>query len=193
MKQLIFSSLCLLLFATLSNFAQVPRPVAEIEMLDSSSLKRRSIELERVKREANKPIPQESSEEATIKFAKIKEDFENIQRLEAEIIKAYTTGKQINYQKISEAAAELNKKAIRLEANLFNIKAVTDKKFDKKKQLDVRDLIIELDKALGNFTDSPVFKSSKLLEQKDAEKSQQQLEKVIKLSEILSKEAHNKI
>jgi hypothetical protein len=193
MKKMIFLLLCLLLFATFSNFAQVLQTVTEIEMRDSSSLKRRSIELERVKRDADKPFAKESDEEVSIRFAKIKEDFENIQKLQAEIIKAYTTGKQINYQKISESAAELNKKAIRLEANLFNIKAIVNKKIDKKKQPPVRDLIIELDKALGNFTDSPVFKSSKLIEQKDAEKSQQQLEKVIKLSEILSKEAHNKI
>lgn len=188
MKQLVFSSLCLLIFLTSSNIGQVPRPVAEIEMRDSSSLKRRSIELERVKRDADKPFAKESSDEIFNRFAIIKEDFENIQRLQAEIIKAYTTGKQINYQKISESAAELNKKAVRLEANLFNIKAIAHKKIDKKKQLPIRDLIIELDKALGNFTNSPVFKDSKLIEQKDAEKSQQQLEKVIKLSEILTKE-----
>ena len=189
MRQILFPSLCLLLFANLSNFAQVANPVADTEMRDSTSLRMRAIQLERVKREANKPFPQESNEEANIRFAKIKEDFESLQKLEAEIIKAYTTGKQINYHKIAESAAELNKKAIRLEVNLFNIKEVADKKDEKKKQLSVRDLIIELDKALSNFVESPIFKSNKLIEQKDVEKSQIQLEKVIKLSETLSQES----
>lgn len=175
---------------TASVFAQIsPTPVVNNEVRDNSSIRMRSVELERAKREANKSFSQESDPETVIRFEKIKVDFENIQKLQAEIIKAYTTGKQINYHKISESAAELNKKALRLEANLFNIKKITDKKDEKKKTPSVRDLIIELDKALSNFIDNPIFKSNKVIEQKDVEKSENQLEKVIKLSETLSLEA----
>ena len=50
-------------------------------------------------------------------------------------------------------------------------------------------MIVELDKAIGNFTSSPIFKETKLVDQKTAEKSQIQLEKMISLSEMLSQEA----
>ena len=189
MKCTILSVLGLLIVAT-SIFAQIsPTPVINNEIRDGSSIRRRSMELERVKREAAQTFPQESNEEATIRFAKVKDDYEHIQKLQAEIIKTYTTGKEINYSKISSSADEMNRKSIRLEANLFNIKAVTNKNGDKKKSLSVRDLIIELDKVLGNFVDSPIFKSNKLIEQNDVEESQTQLEKIIKLSETLSQEA----
>ena len=151
MRCTIFSALGLLIFAT-SIFAQiVPTPVINNEMRDISSVRRRSMELERIKKEADETFPHESNEEAAIRFAKVKNDYEHIQKLQAEIVKAYTTGKEINYSKISNSAAELNKKAIRLETSLFNINEVADKNIDKKKSVSVRDLIIELDKVLGNF------------------------------------------
>ena len=83
----------------------------------------------------------------------------------------------------------MNKKSVRLESNLFNITEIDDKNSNKKKSVSVRDLIIELDKAMGNFVDNPIFKSNKLIEQNDVEKSQTQLEKIINLSEMLSLEA----
>lgn len=189
MKSTILGVLGLFIF-TASIFAQIsPTPVINNEIRDGSSIRRRSMELERVKREAAQTFPQESNEEATIRFAKVKDDYEHIQKLQAEIIKTYTNGKEINYSKISSSADEMNRKSIRLEANLFNIKAVTNKNGDKKKSLSVRDLIIELDKVLGNFVNSPIFKSNNLIEQNDVEESQTQLEKIIKLSETLSQEA----
>jgi hypothetical protein len=183
----------LLIFVT-SFFAQVsPTPVINNEIRDPTSIRMRSIEFERVKRNADKPVFDESSEAASIRFAKVKEDFENIQKLEAEIIKAYTTGKQINYRKISESAAEMSKDAIRLETNLFDIQKNKAAKDTKKKKTSVRDLIIELDKNISSFTDSPIFKKTRLVELEDAEKSQIYLEAIITISEILAQEAKKMI
>ena len=100
MKKIIFFGITNLLFISSIVVAQIPNPVADTEMRDGSSIRRRSIELERVKRDAVKLRPTEDSTERTIKFAEIKEDFENIQKLQSEIVKAYTTGKNINYEKI---------------------------------------------------------------------------------------------
>ncbi len=179
---------------TSSVFAQIsPTPVANNEVRDNNSIRMRSVELERAKREANKSFSNESNEETAIRFANIKVDFENIQKLQAEIIKAYTAEKEINYQKISESATEIHKKSKRLEANLFNTTPKVEKKDKEKKQLGIKDLIIELDTAIGSFVDSPIFKSNNLIEKKDAEESQANLENIIKLSRKLAQLSNQRL
>lgn len=192
MKKIIFFGITNLLFISSIVVAQIPNPVADTEMRDGSSIRRRSIELERVKRDAVKLRPTEDSTERTIKFAEIKEDFENIQKLQSEIVKAYTTGRKINYEKISQSAAEMTKKTVRLDANLFNSKieeTFKNKDAEKAKPKRVRDLIVELDKVIGIFVGSPVFKNTKVVDEQSSEKSRLDLEKIFKLSDTLSREA----
>ncbi len=190
MKLIIFGAFNFLLFALPSVFAQIPNPVADIEIRDGSSIRRRSLELERVKRESNTTYPTESAEEQRIKFAQVKEDFESIQKLQTEIIKAYTTGKSINYEKIHDSAAEITTKARRLDENLFDSRQnqkVKDVKNIRPKS--IRDLIIELDNSIGKFISSPIFKNTKIVDLEISAQTRIDLEKLLVLSEILSKEA----
>lgn len=190
MKVIIFGSLCFLLFGTSSIFAQVPHPVADLEIRDDSSIRRRSLELERVKREGNTKNPAEFSKEQKIKFAQVKADFESIQNLQTAIIKAYTNGKKINYAKIREAAAEMTDKARRLDENLFNSKQIQEiKAVENFRKKSIRDLIIELDNSIGKFVSSPIFKNTKLVDLEISEKTRLDLEILLTLSEILSKAA----
>lgn len=152
----------------------------------------RSLQLERVKRDSNKVVWQAATKEQTVKFAEIKEDFENIQKLQSTIVKTYTSGKKINFGKIDDSAAKISKKALRLDANLFGSESDERSKTKSNDEVgtkSVRDLIIELDYAIGNFVRSPIFTNNKLIDSNMSEKSQIDLQKIIKLSEILSKEA----
>lgn len=192
MKTIIFFGITHLLFLSSIIVAQAPNPVADTEMRDGSSIRRRAIELERVKRDAIKLRPTEDSTERTIKFAEIKEDFENIQKLQSEIVKAYMTGREINYEKISQSAAEMTRKTVRLDANLFNSKTqknVGDKTAEKAKPRSVKDLIIRLDKVVETFVNSPTFKNIKVVDPQNSEKSRIDLEKIFQLSDALSKAA----
>src|SRR4051812_20387559 len=94
-----------------SVISQLPPPGAGDRSLENRSIKDRSNELERVKRDADKldTSNQQSAEMSPAKFQEVKEDFENIQRLEDEIVKIYTTGKQIDFLKISQNAAGISK------------------------------------------------------------------------------------
>lgn len=189
MKLIIFGVFSFLLLALSSTFAQIPNPVADIEIRDESSLRRRSLELERVKREGNTINPAGASKEQQIKFAQVKADFESIQNLQTAIIKAYTTGKRINYEKIHDSAAEMTNKARRLDENLFGAKQNQKIKVENAKQKSIRDLIIELDNSIGKFVSSPIFKDTKLVDLETSQKTRIDLEKLLTLSEILSKEA----
>ena len=192
MKSTIGSVFGLLVF-TSAIFAQIsPHPVIEAEIRDNTSIRMRSMQLERVKRESNEVIPPAPSKEELIKLAEIKEDFENIQKLQSEIVKSYTSGKKINFGKIDDSAAKLSKKALRLDVNLFGSESDNRSKTKSRNEIttkSVRDLIIELDDAIGNFVRSPIFTNNKLIDSKMSEKSQLDLQKIIKLSETLSKEA----
>ena len=174
-------------------FAQVPipEPTLEVEVRENST-RMRSIELERIKRESAKLRPRESSKEQEIKFAEIKEDFENIQKLQDGIIKSYTSEKKINYSKISQSAADMRNKALRLNANLFGTKSdetnVSEDSNNAEKN-SVRNLIIELDNAVGSFISSPIFQNTKVVDRKASEIAQSDLKKILNLSRALSGEA----
>lgn len=192
MKKVIFFGSILLFSMSSIAFAQVPNPVIENEIRDVNSIRRRTIELERVKRNANDPAPKASTKEQEIKFAKVKEDFENIQKLQSSIINAYTTGDKIDYKKISELAAEMSKRSVRLDLNLFYSKSDGNDKGETVKNVkpnSVKDLIVELDKVIGIFVSSPIFKNIRLVDGEVSEKSRLDLEKIVKLSYMLSREA----
>ncbi len=169
-----------------------PIPKAEAEIRDNS-IKMRSYELERIKRDAAKPYSATTGKEREIKFAEIKKDFEEIQRLQDSIIKAYTHGRKINYERIGESAAKLRKDALRLDVNLFGTKpeeAGDQKGKDAGKSGSVKDLIIELDRTLSEFIASPIFNNTKVVDSKASKKAQIELEKIIDLSQTLSDAAN---
>lgn len=171
-------------------FAQVsPNPVAEMEVRDSGSIRMRSLAIERLKRDANKPHPTETSQEAETRIARINDDFEAIQKLQFSIVKAYTTGKTINYKQIRESAIEMRKRAVRLGVNFFstNAQTVTDKNRRERSPAldDVKDLVVELDQAIGAFVTSPVFEKA-VVDSRLLEKAQLDLVKIVILSDRLS-------
>lgn len=184
-----------ILFFSVSVFSQSgvsPNPVADNEVRDPGSIRMRSLQMERFKRDNYKARIPKTSEEIALKFKEIKDEFESIQKLQASIIKTYTTGKTIDYSKISHYSAELLKKAVKLNENLFvsNINEA-ENKLDKKeeKSKTVRELIILMDKSIGSFITSPIFSDNKLIDSNVSEKAGIDLEQIIKLSEMLFKEA----
>jgi hypothetical protein len=187
-----------LMFLASSISAQFvsPVPVFETEVRDKSSIKLRSIELARIKREAGKTPSDNPGPAGVNHFLEIKEDFEKIQLLENDIVKVYTTGKQIEYTRIAAFSAEINKSASRLKENLFSLpnkvpKNLPDEPEIKEKTLPngVKDLIVELDNTIGAFVSNPIFLSSKKAKPKEIEKAETDLAQVIRLSIALQQEA----
>lgn len=172
--------------------AQVsPVPVADAEVRDSTSVRMRSLEFERTKRDANEPHVIGTASFSSFKFAAIKDDFENIQKLQAEIVKAYETGAKIDYEKIGDLALEMKKRATRLRANFFGITDATDdsKGSESREPKSVRDLIIELDGTLAVFVASPLFTKTQVISAKNADEAKANLERTIRLSSELHEAA----
>jgi hypothetical protein len=169
--------------------AQVsPVPVADMEVRDSTSTRMRSLEMERAKKNASKSIQGQISAEAQNRFSRIRDDFEAIQKLQLSIVEAYVTGRVVNYGRIREAASEMKKRAARLSVDFFNTNAETDLDDVEQARLsaskNVRDALVELDTAVGNFVASPIFQKV-VVDSRQLEKAQLELRKIIVLSRRL--------
>jgi hypothetical protein len=199
MKLRIILTVIIVMVGGVTLFAQPPGTVpggAGDKNLGDDNIKLRSVELERIKKEAQAaeaasyaPI----NPKLTAQFGQVKDDYEAVQLLQASIIKAYTTGKTINYAMIETSADAITKRALRLDSNLFasTKKDKIETKSEEKKEasLSIRDLIVNLDNAIGDFVSSPIFGKQKVIEPEVAIKTRDDLSRILKFSEYLTKEA----
>jgi hypothetical protein len=186
----------MIIAATLSSpvMAQTPGPppgAGDKSLGDVlPGVKGRSNEMERVKRDVEKPEKKNSAEET---FPQIKEDFEQIQHVNSKVLQANSPGVAPDYAHISEAASEIKKRAARLKTNLFGAESEkqSKQKEDKgeKAQPDLKSLLSALDTAISDFTHSPIFQNTKVVNPEDSTKARRALEEVIKLSARILKEA----
>lgn len=197
MKNSIF--LFVILFVWFGNiFAQnvpgVPNGAVAKDSRDDydNGIRMRSIELERIKRESYRSAKAaKAAENRRLNYSQIKKDFELIQSLQNQIVKTYTTGNKINYERIGELASRLNDCAIRLDKNL-SLSVEDSKQKSKKKNSepeDVKDTIVILDRSIGKFITSPIFQNLNVVEPTDAEKAEFELQNVIRLSSLLERKA----
>ena len=96
--------------------------------MSDNNIKLRSVELERIKREAEKTATVRREDGVELNFSIIKNDFEGIQKEQADIIAGYQSGSEIDYKKINNSSGKMTEMAIRLKANLFQ-SAVDNKRF----------------------------------------------------------------
>lgn len=175
-------------------------PGAGDKNLGDDGIKARSIEIERMKQEAKRaeaskyaPI----SKQIAVKFPEIKEDYEGIQIAQTTIVNAYTIGKTIDYALIGASAEAITKKAKRLDANLFaptiekrkTSDADTKVKAGGESQANIKDLIVDLDNAVGRFVASKLFANISVIEPEVAVNTRADLMIIQHLSERLASEA----
>jgi hypothetical protein len=198
----IVAGVCLIVLAFSAVYAQRETPAgAGDKDLSDRGVKNRSSDLERVTRDAQKQDATKGPETTSLaKFGEIKEDFENLQLRQDEIIKSYTAGKQLDIDKIAQLADRMNKNAVRLEANLFpTLEEKKDKKKSKEQKLadaapaplpkELRSIIIELDNSLGSLVNNPMFVNPQAANVDDNAKAHADLKKMILLTAALKSEA----
>jgi len=170
-----------------------PAPVVEKEV-QANSERMRAIEMERFKRESQKPGSDADAISRENRFRETKRRFEHIQKLQQSIVRAYTTGREIDYAKIVGSASDMTEDALWLDRNLFG-SAENDKDRPAWKtspvRRDVRDLIIRLDEAIGKFVGSKFFRKSTVVDRELYEQAQTRLRTVMLLSSRLSAAARS--
>lgn len=178
--------------------------------LQIDDAKMRSMELERVKKDAEKPEAKNQPAQQPLpasNFEQIKKDFESIQRLQDDIVAAYSGSKDIDYKRISGDASLMNESAVRLDANLFPPTPVKpDKKKDKKAAEetvaapteftlppDVKSIIVEQDNTISAFVSNPMFTNAQVFNQNNNAKAHADLLKLVKLSSALQQASSKQI
>ncbi|MBC7931495.1 MAG: hypothetical protein H7Z38_13105 [Rubrivivax sp.] len=154
---------------------------------EMDGVRERSGEIERVKRDAEKP-DKKSEKPPDDKFPQIKEDFERIQIINSDVLQAVGTP---DYGRLSEAAEEVRKRAARLKSNLFAPESEKKSKGEvgeARDQPELKSLLSALDDALARFVGSPIFQNTKVVNPQDSAKARLDLDEVIKLSTRVVKE-----
>ena len=193
MKKFLLSLILIFTGAIWTNFyAQVTPAGAGDKNLENRDVKGRSVELERVSRDADKENAKKTNES---KFAEIKEDFENMQMANNNIQKSVGAA-EINLKSINDWSAQINKSAVRLKSNLFP-NAKSKKSKDKKDKNnapenqspapELKTLTDTVNVAIFDFTHNPMFSDPKYTEA-DSTKAQTDLEKIIATSQTIEKQ-----
>ncbi len=152
-------------------------------------IKNRSIELERMKRDSHKrPV----SRDVTRKFPAIKENFEQIQKINSDVFKLTSVKTPIDYAVVLKFVSEINRRAIRLKSNLFS----AETKMKSKQEIvaepqDIKTLLVDLDKCINSFVHSSIFQNVKLVNSEDSRKAQKDLETVINVSNAIKVKTKN--
>jgi hypothetical protein len=172
----------------------------------SNEDKYRSNEIERVRREARKS--KAAAPEASASFPLIKEDFERIQIINNDVLQdggllRPSGDSSPNYVRVSEAASEIQKRAARLKSNLFPADGAKpppenekkpgargdDGQRDPTEPGDLKSLLAALDEAINGFAHNPIFTNLQVVDVQHSAKARQDLERVVRLSALLKKEA----
>lgn len=152
--------------------------------------KYRSDEIERVRREAATPRYRPAA-----RFPQIKEDFESIQVINSKVLQVTAFDARLDYDRISEAAAEIRKRATRLKSNLFPSLSKEGRKQTGQQteaREDLKFLLTELDKAIITFVHNPIFENTRVVDPQDSERAARELEKIINLSARTRKKAERR-
>jgi len=145
----------------------------------------KSLELDKEKGSAAIERPSE----ATIK--EVKEDFAGIQDINAAIIRLYKSGAPPDYKGLSQAMAEIRRRAERLRANLVlpsgngegpKGKNPTDAKPGRSPLLDLNDLIT-------SFVTNPLFANPNTIDAELGAAAKHDLDCIVDLSDRISKSA----
>lgn len=164
-----------------------------------NGIKMRSVELERIKREAEKTATIRRENGKELNFSLIKDDFEGIQKEQLEIVNVYTTSDPINYHNISKHANKITEMAVRLRGNVFEPKAEDTVAEDAQKKesnpfigKSVRDLIVALDNAIGEVVTHPMWQKLAVIDPEASKSVEASLVKVIDASSALWLESTKK-
>lgn len=143
-----------------------------------------------IERDTSKKPAFEVSKEA---IKQVNEDFTRIQEINAEIMHDYVSGAKPDYKHISEAMAEINKRAGRLKTNLLlppsdamgNEQAAPNGSNERSS----RSPLLDLNDLITRFITNPIFKNSETIDVATGTRAKRDLEDIIDLSHRISKSA----
>ena len=124
-------------------------------------------------------------------MAQTEEDFNRILTLHNELARALSSNNALNYQFVSEATAEIKKRASRVQSTL-QLAPAEDQVFEKLDEFSdaqMKDALVKLCKQIRSFVTNPIIEKPNTVDVEQLTKARHDLESLIQLSGQLKKDA----
>ena len=122
-------------------------------------------------------------------MAQTQEDFTRILTIHNEIARALTSTKDLDYHFVSEATAEIKKRASRVQSTLVLHPSADDAPIKEKSDTEMKDSLIRLCKEIRSFVTNPMIENPNTVDAKQLVRARRDLESLIQLSGIIKKDA----
>ena len=191
MSKYLLSALPLFLLSALPVFAQGggPPPMNKVntERMRQQEMSRREYDLRNFGNESNAPKDKRQVEAL---MAQTEEDFNRILSLHNEIARALTSKDDLNYQFVSDATAEINKRASRVQHSLaLGLSDEEAREIEKSKDEPIKDSLIKLCNQIRSFVTNPSIENPNTINVEQMKKARRDLESLIQLSAHIKKDA----
>ncbi|HKP80449.1 MAG TPA: hypothetical protein VJT69_00455 [Pyrinomonadaceae bacterium] len=191
MSKYLLIALPLVFFSVSPVFAQGggPPPVNKVnaERMRQQEMSRREYDLRNFGNESGAPKDKRQVEAL---MAQTEEDFNRILSLHNEIARALTSKDDLNYQFVSDATAEINKRASRVQHSLaLGLSSEEARELKKSKDEPIKDSLIKLCNEIRSFVTNPSIENPNTINVDQMKKARRDLESLIELSGRIKKEA----
>lgn len=133
-------------------------------------------------------------EDQKLAFMQLNKDFTDLQLLNNDLIKARTTGGDLDYSLISQKTRQIYKTATRLSTNLKlpkpeNIQQKPD--LSANPAVNLTAVLFILDTVIFKFVKNPIFKNIEIIDVNDALMAKEDLDRIVFLSERARKKSES--
>ena len=122
-------------------------------------------------------------------MAQTEEDFTRILTLHNEIARALASKKDLDYHFVSEATAEIKKRASRVQSTLMLHPSPEDVPIKEHADAEMKDSLIKLCKEIRSFVTNPIIENPNTVDAVELPRARHDLESLIQLSGIIKKDA----
>ena len=139
----------------------------------------------------------DNSASARLALAQIGEDFRQMQIVNNEMMRATFSGgapRALDYERISKATAEINRRAARLRANLqLPAREERDEARETEREIagekELRSSLLSLDELIMGFVNNPTFRKQGVLDAQHSARASRDLQSIIRLSQRIKQRA----
>ena len=135
------------------------------------------------------PVRPKDERQLKALMAQTEEDFTRILTLHNEIARALTSNKDLNYQFVSEATAEIKKRATRVQSTLALHLAADDAPVKEKSDPELKDSLVKLCKEIRSFVTNPIIENPSTIDAEQLTRARRDLESLIQLSGLIKKDS----
>jgi len=188
-------ALVLLLFFAAPTFSQSPPGPPPIDRgintdrIRQQDMSSREWQLRNFGKDSGKPKDKRQVEAL---MEQTEEDFNRILTLHNEIARALASDRALNYQFVSDASAEIKKRAARVQSTLvlgLSQEEAADEKSVDLKHLELKDSLIKLCNQIRSFVTNPTIANPNTVDAQQLTKARYDLQRVILISGQIKKAA----